>query len=57
MLNLKVDRWSSSITMDKEEEEESSKVNVIVRLEFELAYFEVTVQHFSPYATETRPNE
>ena len=32
----------------------SLKLNVIERLEFELAYFEATVQHFSYYATGTR---
>ena len=34
----------------------SKKVNVIVRLEFELAVYNVTVQHISHYATETPPN-
>ena len=29
----------------------SPKVNVIARLEFELAYYDVIVQHFSHYAT------
>ena len=29
----------------------SSKVNVTMRLEFELIYFGVAVQHFSHYAT------
>ena len=29
-------------------------MNVIKRLEFELAYCDVTVKHFSHYATETR---
>ena len=29
------------------------KVNVIARLVFELAYFEVAVQHVSNYSTET----
>ena len=29
------------------------KVNVIVRLEFELAYYDVTVQHISQYAMGT----
>ena len=27
----------------------SQKVNIIVQVEFELAYFEVTIQHFSNY--------
>ena len=31
----------------------NQKVNVIVWLEFELAYFEIAVQHFSHYTTET----
>ena len=29
------------------------KVNVIVQLEVELAYFEAAIQHFSHYATES----
>ena len=33
----------------------SSKVNVIARLELELAYFEATVQHATHFATETTP--
>ena len=33
----------------------SLKVNIIAQLEFELAYFKATVQHFSYYATETFP--
>ena len=32
------------------------KVNIIVRLEFELAYFEVAGEHFSYYATRTQPD-
>ena len=32
-----------------------SKVNLMVQLEFELAYFEVEVQHFSHYSTGTPP--
>ncbi len=32
-----------------------SKVDVIARLEFELAYFEAVVQHFSHSATATSP--
>ena len=31
----------------------SPKVNVIAQLEFELCYFEVSVQYFNHYATET----
>ena len=31
----------------------SPKVNKIERLEFELAYYESTVQHFRPYTMET----
>ena len=31
----------------------SPKVNVIARLEFELAYYVVTVQHFSHYTMKT----
>ena len=31
----------------------SSKMNTIIRLEFELAHFEATVLHFNPCATET----
>ena len=34
----------------------STKGNVISRLEFELAYFETTVQHFSHYATWALPS-
>ena len=33
------------------------KVNVIARLEFELAYFEVVVQVFNHYAAETPVKE
>ena len=33
-----------------------SKVNVIALLDFELAYYDVTVQHISHYATESLPN-
>ena len=29
----------------------NSKVNLIVRLEFELTYFETAIQYFSNYAT------
>ena len=29
----------------------SPKMNVIVQLEFELVYYDVTVQHFSHYTT------
>ena len=35
----------------------SQKVKVMARLEFELAYFEVAVQHFSHYTMETHPYE
>ena len=31
----------------------SPKINIAMRLEFELAYFEASVQHFNHYATET----
>ena len=31
----------------------SSKVNAIVRLEFEITYFEAAVKHFSHYVTRT----
>ena len=31
----------------------SLKVNVILQLEFELSYFEITVKHFSHYARGT----
>ena len=31
----------------------STKVNVIAQQEFELANFEITVQHFNQYATQT----
>ena len=34
----------------------SPKVNVIVWREFELTYFDVAVQHFSPCDTETVPH-
>ena len=33
----------------------SPKVNVIAQLEFELTYYNVTVQHFSHYAIGTPP--
>ena len=33
----------------------SPKVNVVAGLEFELAYYDVTVQHFSHYHTVTPP--
>ena len=33
----------------------SPKVNVIARLEFELAYYDVVVQYVSHYATTTLP--
>ena len=32
-----------------------TKVDVIVRLVFELAFFEATVQYFNHYATDTLP--
>ena len=32
------------------------KVNVIARLEYELAYYDSAVHHFNHYATRTRPN-
>ena len=32
----------------------SSKVNIIARPEFELAYYDVTIQHVSHYAMERR---
>ena len=35
-------------------EDISLKVNVIAGLEFERAYFEAAVQHFSPYATQIK---
>ena len=31
------------------------KVNIIARLEFELAYCDIAIQHVSHYATETLP--
>ena len=34
----------------------SPRVNVMIWLDFELAYFKATVQHFSHYATETLPD-
>ena len=33
----------------------SLKINVIVQLEFELAYYDVTVQYISHYTIETSP--
>ena len=33
----------------------SPKVNVLARLEFELAYYDVTIQYISPHTTETPP--
>ena len=35
----------------------SLKFNVIVRLEFKIAYYDVAVQHVSYYATGTTPSE
>ena len=35
----------------------SQKVNLIARLEFKLSYFKTAVQHFSPNATETTPEQ
>ena len=35
----------------------SQKVNVMDRLEFELAFFEASVQYVNPYATKTPPYE
>ena len=35
----------------------SPKVNVIVQLEIELTHYDVTVQHFSHYTTETHHSD
>ena len=33
----------------------NSKVNVIAQMEFELAYYDVIVEHYSDFTTETTP--